>query len=486
MDCPPEENTGNLRTRTVTGIMWTLAEMFGRYGVTYAVTIYLARLLSPKDYGLVGLITALFAITAVIIEGGFRAALIRKKEVSQAGYNAVWLMSLALALAMYAALYFLAPHIARFYGEPQLTALTRLLGIILITNAASIVQNTKLRRDMKFNRLALITIPAEILSGTTAIWMAYNGFGVMSLAAKIIIASVTAMILYRCVVRWRPTLELRAEPFKEFFKAGASLSAVMMLGAIYKNVNALLIGKVFSMQTLGYYSFTEKVINLTSNSVTSAVEQVTITSFSKIQDDNARLQSGQRQAVQGAAAIIFPLMTALAMLAEPLIILLLNDSWLPAVPYLRILCLTSAISPLCTIPNGVLMVKNLSLRLKIDSAAMLTMIAMAFALVPLGIEVFLIGQTAHMLVLAAVIDYFKSRCLNCRFGTVFGYAAPVALSAAAMGAVLYFAMKLFNGAGLAQCAVAATAGLAVYCLCLRIFKVEVFMRLLKIQTKPVP
>jgi O-antigen/teichoic acid export membrane protein len=486
MDHPPEESTENLRTRTVRGIMWTLAEMFGRYGITYAVTIYLARLLSPKDYGLIGLITALFAITAVIIDGGFRAALIRKKAVSQADYNAVWLMSLALSIALYAALYFLAPHIARFYGEPQLTSLTRLLGIILITNAAAIVQSTELRRAMRFNRLALITIPAEILSGAAAICMAYNGFGVMSLAAKILIASVATMILCHCVVRWRPTLELRADSFKEFFKSGASLSAVMMLSAIYKNVNALFIGKVYSAQTLGYYSFTEKIINFTSNSVTSAVEQVAITSFSKIQDDNARLQSGHRQAVQGAVAIIFPLMTALAVLAEPLFLLLLNDRWLPAIPYLRILCLISAMSPLNTIPGSILMIKNLGLRLKIDAVAMLSMIALVFTLVPLGIEVFLIGQAVHMLILVAVTDYFKSRCLNCPFGAVFGYAAPFALASAVMGAALYFAMKRFDGIGIAQCAILTAFAITVYCLCLIILRAEVFTRLLKKRTKSVP
>jgi O-antigen/teichoic acid export membrane protein len=472
----PEDDTAGLRKKAARGMAWTLAEMFGRYGVTYVVTIYLARLLSPKDYGLVGLATAFFAIAAVIIDGGFRSALVRKKSVSPADYNTVFLTNLALSFAMYAAVYFSAPYIAGFYNEPQLTPLTRLLGITFITNAMTIVQSVDLRRNMKFNLLALITIPAEILSGAVAIFLAGRGFGAMSLAVKMLLSSITVMALYRCIVKWRPSLEFSAESFRELFKTGSKLTIATISRAVYKNVNTIFIGKVFSAQQLGYYSFSEKILNLTSNNITTAVEQVSLPTFSKIKDDNDRLARGYKQAVQGATAIIFPIIAALALMAEPLVALFLNERWMPAVPYIRILCATGSLIPLHTINNNILIIKDVNLYLKIEYAAVLTLLAMLFSLAPLGIEIFLIGQAFHTAALVIATDFCNSRRVNSRFLAFAAHVAPIALAAAAAGGAAYLVMGLFETVGFAQCALLAAVDFAVYCFFLWVFRVEIFVR----------
>jgi len=480
MNSQPENDATGLGRKTAKGMAWTLAEMFGRYGVTYIVTIYLARLLSPRDYGLIGLSTAFFAIASAIIDGGFRSALIRKKSVSPADYNTAFLMNLALSLVMYAAVYLTAPLIAAFYSEPQLTTLTRLLGITFITNAMTIVQNADLRRNMRFNHLALITIPAEILSGAVAIFLAYSGFEVMSLAIKTLLSSFTIMILYQCVVKWRPSLQFSAESFRELFKTGAGLTVVTTLWAVYKNINTIFIGKVFSAQQLGYYSFSEKILYATSNNITMAVEQVSLPAFSKIQSDNDRLARGHKQVMQSTAAIIFPLTATLAFMAEPLVALFLNESWMPTVPYIRILCVTSALIPLYTINNNILMVKDIGLYLKIDYTAILTIAALLFLLAPLGIEIFLTGQTFHMAALVLVTDFCNSRRINIRFLSFAAHIAPIAIAATAAGGTAYLIMGLFEKTGFAQCALLFAVDFAVYCLCLWMFRVETFFKAIEI------
>ncbi|MCL2219086.1 MAG: oligosaccharide flippase family protein, partial [Chitinispirillia bacterium] len=299
----------------------------------------------------------------------------------------------------------------------------------------------------------------------------------MSLAAKILLSSFAAMILYRCTVRWRPKPEFCAKSFKELFKTGGALTLATVLWVLCANMSTILIGRIYASLQLGYYSFSDRIVNMASNNITLAVQQVSFTSFSKIQDDNARLLNAQRQVVQSAAAIILPILTALAIMAEPLFALFLNESWMPAIPYLRILCVSGALMSIYTITNNVLLVKDAGLYLKIDYTAVLTLAALILTLVPLGIDVFLIGQAVHTLVLIAVIDYFKSRLLKCRFGEPFRCIAPVAVASAIMGGALHFTMKQFDNIGLIHCAALAAGGAAVYGLCLLILRVEAFTQL---------
>jgi len=480
---PGNDNTRDLRGRTVKGVLWTFAEMFGRYGVTYVVTIYLARLLSPADYGLVGLATAFFAIAAAIIDGGFKTALVRKKDVTPADYNTVFYTNLALAFLMYAVIFAVAPHIAKFYGEPLLSPLTRLLGLTLIINAMTIVQNAVLQRDMRFGLLTLITAPAAVMSGTAAIFLAYNGFGVISLAVQMLLTSFIGMILYRRLVGWHPALEFSARSFREFFGVGARFSVASITREIGNNMCVMFIGKIFGAHRLGYYSFSNKLINLTANNLTSAVSQVSLASFSKIQDDTDRLLRGYKLALQGTATVIFPLMALIAVMADPLVRLFLSEKWLPAVPYIRILCIQGALAPVYAIGANIIMIKNAGLYLKIECAAVLTLIAMLFSLVPIGIEAFLTGQALQTAIFIGVINLCNRRYFNCTLPQTVGLLAPVAVAAAGMGAAVYAGMTLFETHGsainLPQCAALLTGAFIVYCIGLWIFKVDEFMNIVR-------
>jgi O-antigen/teichoic acid export membrane protein len=476
------DKDANFRKKTIKGIMWTLTERFGNYGVSYILTIYLARLLSPKDYGLIGLTTAFFTIATVIIGGGFREVLIRKKKTSSADYNTVFYTNAAISICIYAVIYFFAaPSMANFYNEPQLVKLIRLLGLTLIFNAVSSIQDVDLRRNMRFNLLAFITLPAGILSGIAAILLAFRGFEVMSLAVKMLLFSFLTMILYWCLNRWRPSFEFNRKSFKELSGSGVHFLMAAVIYALYSGISPLVIGKVFSTQVLGYYMFSLIVINVTVNSIIEAVQQVSFPVFSKIQDDTGRLRNGYKEIIQNTVMIVFPLMVIMVLMAEPLFKLFLTDKWLPAIPFLKILCITGALLPLFAINLNVILVKGApGLFLKIRLIDYLTLIVMLFALIPFGLKVFLIGQVFHSAAMILIINFLNSRLISYPIWTQLLDIAPIALCSVILGLAVYFLMPFFGDFNLMQVFYLLTAALIVYVFTLRIFKVEAAANLLGI------
>jgi len=478
-DIPVSDDIKNLRKKTIKGVIWTLTEMLGNHGISFVVMIYLARLLSPADYGLIGIATAFFAIAWVIIDGGFRVTLIRKKSVSPTDYNTIFYTNLAVSVIVYAVIYFLiAPFTAKFYKEPVLADLIRILGLTFIFGAVSIIQDVDMRRKMNFRSLAFITIPAGAVSGVTAILLAYNGFGVLSLAIKIPLHYLLMMLLYWCLNSWRPKLEFCIKSFKELFGSGFKYTVSSFLYALYYNINPMVIGKIFSAQTLGFYTFTEKIIMLSCHDVLRAVEKVSLSAFSKIQDDAARLLYGYKQLLKNTTALIFPLMVILAVMAEPLFTLFLGVKWLPAIPYLRILCVISVLQPLCLVNMNIIMIKGTpGLFSKINIFSILSLVTLLFILIRFGIEVFLTGHLFHTAVMIFIANFFSSRFVAYPVWAQVRDITPIALSAAVMGAALYFFMTLFENINLLQTGYLLTAAAAVYVFALWIMRVDIVTKL---------
>ncbi|MDR2728101.1 MAG: lipopolysaccharide biosynthesis protein [Chitinispirillales bacterium] len=436
------QNTGtengaaaDISKKTTRGLVWTLTEMLGNYGITFLVTIYLAHLLSPKDYGLIGLVTAIIGITFVIIDGGFGVTLIRKKNVTETDYNTMFYTNMGVSVLAYIAVYFLAaPLMAKFYNDPQLTNLIRLVSLIFIFHAMYIIQCVDLRRKMNFNKMIFITLPPSIISGITAILLARMGFGVTSLAVKMLLQYFIMMVLYWALVGWRPKLEFCWNTFKELFGSGSRYMASSILWSLHSNINPLVIGKLFSAQILGYYTFTLKIEQMAAENIVTAIQKVSFPAFAKVQDDAGILRRGCKQIMQSAAAIIFPLMTILAVMAEPLFRLILNEKWLPAIPYLRIMCITGALYPLYVINLNITQVKATPGQFtKINSVYAFSLVSVLFILAPFGIEFFLIGQVLLSAAVIVFLAFFNTRFIDYPIRAQLTDIAPVALSSFVMG-----------------------------------------------------
>lgn len=329
----------NLKKKTVSGMIWSALQRFGTMGISFVSNIVLARLLTPDDYGCIGMLAIFITVSNTFVDGGFGAALIQKKEPTQKDYSTIFWLNLFMSIVIYGMLYISAPAVSRFYDIPLLSSVLRVQGIVLIINALNIVQTNQLRKSINFKRLAVIYIASQIVGAVCAIVLAYMGWGVWALVAQQIIASSITSVMLWVMNRWLPQLCFSFDSFKQLFSFGGFILASNLINTFCNNVQGLLIGKFFNPAILGYYTQAYKLEDVVSHSISSVVDQVAYSVFSKVQSDNDGLKNIIYRLILSIAYVTFPMMLILVLIAEPLIGLLYGEKWLPSVPYFQITCI---------------------------------------------------------------------------------------------------------------------------------------------------
>lgn len=328
----------NLKAKTVSGMIWSALQRFGTMGISLVSNIVLARLLTPDDYGCIGMLTIFITVSNTFVDGGFGSALIQKKDVTQKDYSTIFWWNLFLSVVLYGVLFISAPAVSRFYNIPLLESVLQVQGIVLIINALNIVQTNQLRKSINFNRLATIHLVSHIVAAIVAIVLAYNDWGVWALVTQQIIASSITSIMLWIMNRWLPSLCFSFESFKQLFSFGGFILASNLINTFCNNIQGLLIGKFFNPATLGYYTQARKLEDVASHSISGIVDQVSYPVLSKLQSDNGALKIAIYKLISSVAYITFPLMLLLIIVAEPIIMLLYGVKWLPSVPYFQIIC----------------------------------------------------------------------------------------------------------------------------------------------------
>ena len=392
-----------LKQKTISGLTWSFIDNFASLGITFIVGIILARLLEPREFGLVGMTTIFIAISQSFIDSGFTQALIRKQDCTQADFSTVFYFNLAVGILFFLLLSFTAPLISSFFNEPQLTLIVQVLAIGLIINAFTIVQRARLTKAINFKLQTKISIIASILSGLISIWMAYNGYGVWSLVAKTLTGyTLTSMLLWLWN-KWKPTLEFSKESFKELFSFGSKLLLSGLLDTTYNNIYLLIIGKFFSATELGYYTRADQFKSLPSQNITGVIQRVSYPVLSSIQDDKQQLKAAYKKLIQSIMLITFCLMLAMAASAKPLILTLIGEKWLPAVIYLQLLCFVGMLYPLHALNLNMLNVlgrSDLFLKLEIIKkilAVPVIIIGIYYGIIALIISMFIISLVSYYL-----------------------------------------------------------------------------------------
>lgn len=329
----------NLKKKTVSGMIWSALQRFGTMGISFVSNIVLARLLTPDDYGCIGMLAIFITVSNTFVDGGFGSALIQKKEPTQKDYSTIFWLNLFISAVIYGILYISAPAVSRFYDIPLLSSVLRVQGIVLIINALNIVQTNQLRKSINFKRLAVIYIASQIVGAVCAIVLAYMGWGVWALVAQQIIASSITSVILWVMNRWLPQLCFSFDSFKQLFSFGGFILASNLINTFCNNVQGLLIGKFFNPAILGYYTQAYKLEDVASHSISSVVDQVAYPVFSKVQSDNDGLKNVIYRLILSIAYVTFPMMLILVLIAEPLIGLLYGEKWLPSVPYFQIICI---------------------------------------------------------------------------------------------------------------------------------------------------
>lgn len=329
----------NLKQKAASGMVWSSIQKFGGMGLSFISGIVLARLLTPEDYGCIGMLSIFMVVASSFVDGGFASALIQKERPTQEDYSTIFWWNLCVSLLMYAILFFCAPIIARFYKMPLLSSVLRVQGLVLIINALSIIQNNQLRKQFRFKKLTIITLVASIVSITVTIYMAYMGFGVWALVAMNILTAIIPAVFYWLTNKWHPLLVFSKKSFKELFSFGVFMFLSNLLNTFCNNIQGLLIGRFYNPATMGYYSKAKSTEELASTSISDIMGQVTYPLFSEYQNDKNLLANAIKRITAVVAFITFPMMFLLMLLAKPIFVILYSDRWLDSVPYFQLLCL---------------------------------------------------------------------------------------------------------------------------------------------------
>ena len=328
-----------LKEKATFGMVWTSIQKYTNTIASFVSGIVLARLLTPEDYGCLGMLTVFTSLAYSIVSMGFSSALIQKKRPSDEDYSTVFFWNEAISVLMYFILFFSAPAIARFYRIPLLNDVLKVQGLILIINASASVQDNRLRKQFKFKKIAVVNIISNVISIIVGIIMAYKGFGVWALVGQSLSSGIVRNIIFWLTNQWKPLFVFSKKSFKELFGFGCFVFLSNIVNQLGNSLQTLLFGRLYNATLLGYYSKAGSTEMLASQSISDVLLQVTYPLYSELQDEKERMVSAISRITTTVAYVTFPLMSLLILLAKPIFILLYSDRWLPSVPYFQVLCL---------------------------------------------------------------------------------------------------------------------------------------------------
>ena len=329
----------NLKQKAASGMVWTALQKYSTMLIQFISGIILARLLTPYDYGCIGMLSIFMVLAEAFIDGGFGVALIQKKQPTQIDYSTIFIWNIGMACDMYAILYGTAPAIARFYKIPLLSSVLRVQGLVLFIYAFNIIQKNQLRKKLNFKVLSIVTIATSIIALGVTVYMACKGYGVWALVAQNIITASIPAIVFWFYMKWRPTWTFSLTSFKELFSFGFYMFLTHLLNSFAQKIQGLLIGKVYNPATMGYYSKAESTEKLASQSISSIMTQVTFPLYAEVQDNKGALSGMIKRMTMTLAFITFPMMFVLLLCAKPIFVLLYSDRWLDSIPYFQVLCI---------------------------------------------------------------------------------------------------------------------------------------------------
>lgn len=403
----------SLKSKTITGVLWSAVDNFAAQAITFLVGIILARLLTPAEFGLIGMLAIFISVSETFINSGFTNALIRKNDATETDYSTVFYFNLAAGITLFLILLFSAPLIGRFFNEPQLVPIVRVLAIGLIISSLTIIQRTTLTKRIDFKLQAKISLISGILSGVIAIAMAYKGFGVWSLVVKTLSAQAITSLLLWLWNRWRPTLVFSRKSFKELFSFGSKLLASGLIDTLYQNMYYVIIGKFFSPADLGFFTRAKGFVDLPSTNLDAVMTRVTYPVLSQMQDDKVKLKAGYKRMIKSIMFISSVLLVGMAAIAEPMIITLIGEPWRQAILYLQIISFIGMLYPLHALNLNMLQVLGRSdLFLRLEIIKKIISIPAIVIGVLISIEAMLIGMCFNSLIAYFINSYWSGKFIN--------------------------------------------------------------------------
>lgn len=329
----------SVKQKAAKGMAWSLAQRFSVMGIQFLSGIVLARLLTPEDYGAIGMLLIFMVVAEAFMDGGFGAALIQKKNPTQEDYSTIFWWNICMAVILYGVIYAIAPFVANFYHMPILRDVFRVQGLVLFVQALSLVQGNLLRKQLEFKKITIVNIFSSAISFPVTIYLAYLGFGVWSLVIQNLLMGFIPTVIYWCINKWMPSFVFSKNSFRALFSFGIFMFFSHLINEICNNIQGLLIGRFFNASLMGFYTKARSTEKTASICITQALQQVTFPLYSALQDDKNALINIIKQLTQIISFVVFPMMLCLILVAKPLFLLLYSERWLHSVPYFQAFCL---------------------------------------------------------------------------------------------------------------------------------------------------
>jgi len=401
----------SLKQKTISGLYWSSIDGIASQGVQFTIGIVLARILSPHEFGLIGMLTIFIAIAQSFIDSGFGTALIRKKSCSQKDYSTIFYFNITVGILFYFLLFISAGPLSAFFKEPQLKQILRVLGFGLILNSVAMIQKVILTKNINFKLQTRVSIISSISSGLISIWMAYAGYGVWSLVGLTLSRfGFTALFLW-IWTNWKPSLIFSIESLKELFAFGSKLLISGLINTAQINIYSLIIGKYFSAVQLGYYTRADQFQEVPSKNLSSIIGRVSIPLLSSIQDDLPKVRKTYQQITKSIMLITFLAMIGMAAIAKPLILFLIGEKWLPSVLYLQMLCFVGMFYPLHSLNLNLLNVLGRSdLFLRLEIIKQILVIPTIVIGILFGLKIMIFGMMTN-----AVIGFYLNSFWSGKF-----------------------------------------------------------------------
>jgi len=466
------------KSRVLTSLLWKVMERAGTQGMQFVVQIIIARLLVPEQYGIIAIVMVFISIAQVFVQCGLNTALIQKKDADEIDFSSVFYLSLIVAALLYIIIYISAPFIASYYTQPLLVQVLRVLSITLFIGALNSIQNAFAMRNMLFRKLFVGSLGAVIISGVVGITAACNGLGVWALVAQQLTYQISVVIILWFVIRWRPRLLFSLDRIRTLFSFGSKLLISSLVDTLFINLRTPIIGRMYSPAMLGFYNKGQQIPQLIVTNINGSIQAVMLPTLSAFQDEKKRVKEIMRRSIVTSSFFIFPMMIGLAVVAEPLIKIILTDKWLPAVPFLQIFCFSFALWPIHTANLQAINAigrSDIFLRLEIIKKT-LGLIVLGLSL-PYGVYAMAVGQVISDFLSTFINAYPNKKLLDYSYKEQWRDIIPSLLIALIMGSIVYL-FKFLSFSAWQLLLLQVFVGIILYVGLNIIFKIESFSYLI--------
>lgn len=464
----------SLKKETVKGFIWSFAQQFSTQLITFLVQIVLARILLPSEFGLIGMLTVFIGIATAFFEGGMTSSLIRVSKTDTRDYSTVFFFNLGVSLVVYLLFFAFAPYIALFYKQPLLTNIARIYGLSFIFLAFGTVQNTILIREMKFKKQAVITFPALLSGSFLGVVLAYKGCGVWSLVYSMLLTNLLTSVFLWFSSDWRPEFIFDKDKFKLHFHFGYKMTISSILDTVFTNIYQIIIGRIYSPVTVGYYTRANSLMMLPVGNISTALNKVVFPLFAKVQDDKLALREAYKKIMLIVLFIVTPIIVLMALLGNELVAFLFTEKWLPVVPIFQIICFSGILYPLHMYNLLILQVKGRSdLFLRLEVIKKIILIFIILISVFYGFTALLFGYVIASIIAlfinthyaGSIIDYTMKRQLFDIF--------PIFIISICMGVIVFLVNNnLIAYNNISRLVISSIVGIIIYIFLAFVFKFQ--------------